>query len=104
MIWAGESLFQPLDSKDFQGLHKSIIESVFKCEPDIRLQLFKNILLSGAGSMLEGLKDRTKRDLNAITSAQISPEVFAPADRRLSAWLGGSILTDISTFEHLWVT
>lgn len=54
--------------------------------------------------MIEGLRDRTKRDLNAITSAQISPDVFAPADRRISAWLGGSILTDISTFEHLWVT
>lgn len=37
LIWPGESLFQPLDSADFHGLHKSIIEAVYKCDPDTRL-------------------------------------------------------------------
>jgi actin-related protein len=54
--------------------------------------------------MVDGLRERTKKELNAMCSSLVGPEVFAPADRKYSAWLGGSILSDISSFEHLWVT
>ena len=75
-----------------------------KCDPDIRLQLFRNVVLSGGTTMLEGMKERARKEIQALCSALISPEVFAPADRKHSAWLGGSIISNISSFNHLWVT
>eukprot|EP01083_Nonionella_stella_P314194 1130931_1 len=32
------------------------------------------------------------------------PSVIAPPERKYSSWIGGSILTSLSTFEEMWIT
>jgi actin-related protein len=34
----------------------------------------------------------------------MGPEVEAPADRKFSQWLGGSILSNLDSFNHMWIT
>ena len=73
-MWGPESLFQPITSHmidaftEFEGLHRSISDSALKCDPDIRLQLFKNVILSGGTTMLDGIRERTKRELSILCS------------------------------------
>lgn len=69
-------LFQEMTvglTKISDGLQKSLFESVMKCDPDIRLSLFRNIVLSGGTSMIDGMKDRFQKEMNAVCSALIAP-------------------------------
>ena len=34
----------------------------------------------------------------------MGPEVDAPADRKNLCWLGGAILSQISRFDHMYIT
>jgi actin-related protein len=106
LVWPAERYFSPISyrGKEVDGLQRLLIESVMRCDPDIRLQLFRNIVLSGGTSMMAGLKDRTRKEIQSACSSIVAPEVYAPADRKHSSWLGGSILSNISSFKHLWVT
>jgi actin-related protein len=31
-------------------------------------------------------------------------KVIAPAERRFSVWIGGSILSGLSSFDSMWIT
>eukprot|EP01083_Nonionella_stella_P186069 680330_1 len=42
-------------------------------------------------------------DLMAKYAATI-PKVVSPPERKYSSWIGGSILTSLSTFEEMWIT
>jgi actin-related protein len=53
---------------------------------------------------MEGFKERVTKEINALCSSLLQPQVVAPADRKFSAWLGGSLISNLSSFESLWVT
>lgn len=56
--------------------------------------------------MFYGMKDRMKKEIQALAPSPMGPEVEAPADRKYSCWLGGAILSDIEKFEEkgMWIT
>ncbi len=103
LIGVPETLFQPQPNK-LDSLHKSLNESVLRCDPEIRSTLMSNIVLAGGSSMIEGFKERTKKEVGSISSTMVTPDVIGPADRKFSAWLGGSLIANISSFSPLWVT
>jgi len=50
------------------------------------------------------MKDRMKKEIQALAPSTMGPEVDAPADRKYSCWLGGAILSLIEKFENMWIT
>ena len=100
-----ELLFQPhFAGKDIDGIHKFTHDCIIKCDNDIRKDLFKNIVLAGGCTMFQGMKDRMKKEIQALAPSPMGPEVEAPADRKYSCWLGGAILSLIEKFENMWIT
>ena len=100
-----EYLFQPThNGQEFDGIHKFTFDSIMKCDNDIKKDLFKGIVLAGGTTMFEGMKDRMKKEIQALAPSPMGPEVEAPADRKFSCWLGGSILGKLSSFEKMWIT
>ena len=100
-----EMLFQPiLNGKTCDGIHKYTHDSIIKCDPDIRKDLFKNIILAGGSTMFKGMRDRMKKEIQALAPSPMGPEVEATADRKYSCWLGGAILSLIDKFEPMWIT
>ena len=99
-----EVLFNPvLANKDLDGIHKFTHDCIIKCDNDIKKDLFKNIILAGGCTMFEGMKDRMKKEIQALAPSPMGPEVEAPADRKYSCWLGGAILSQIDKFEPMWI-
>jgi len=89
-----EVLFNPmLAGKELDGIHKFTHDCIIKCDNDIKKDLFKNIVLAGGCTMFEGMKDRMKKEIQALAPSPMGPEVEAPADRKYSCWLGGAILS-----------
>lgn len=102
-----EIFFQP----DFLGMesggfHETIYSSIMKCDVEIRKELFRNILLSGGSTMFPGMAERIHRELIPLAPDSYASllHVIAPADRKLSAWIGGSKLASLSTFANMCVS
>ena len=49
------------------------------------------------------MKDRMKKEIQALAPSPMGPEVEAPAYRKYSCWLGGAILSLIEKFENMWI-
>eukprot|EP01083_Nonionella_stella_P300544 1026695_1 len=101
-----EFMFCPaLIDMEQKGIHHVIYESVMKCDPDIKLDLAKNILICGGNTLFPGIETRLKYELRQLWPAGWGPaiDIVAPPDRQYSAWIGGSILSSLSTFQEQWV-
>jgi len=100
-----EVLFKPnLIGRESEGIHKLTYESIMKCDVDIRRDLYGNTVLSGGSTMFPGLADRLNKEMTALAPASIKIKVVAPAERKYSVWIGGSILSSLNTFQEMWIT
>lgn len=88
------------------GLVQMFNESVGKCDPDLRRDLFSNIILTGGGSLFDGLEVRVHNELAETLPSQKIRIVASGVntERRFSAWIGGSILGSLGTFHQLWIS
>jgi len=78
--------------------------SIYKCDLDIRRDLYGNVVLSGGTTMFPGITDRLQKELGALSPSSVKVKIVAPAERKYSVWIGGSILASLSTFQNLWVS
>ena len=56
--------------------------------------------------MFNGLPERLRKEMKGIVPEFLKEEVkvIASPDRKFAVWIGGSILSSISTFESKWIT
>jgi len=102
---APEVLFQPgLIGLEQDGVHQLTYQSIMKCDVDIRKDLYGNIVLSGGTTMFDGVADRINKEVTALAPSSISVKVVAPPERKYSVWIGGSILSSLSTFQQMWIS
>ena len=102
---AAEVLFQPsFIGAEFCGIHELINRSINKCDIDIRKVLYANIVLSGGTTMYPGLNDRILKELKNIVPNSVPIKVLCPPERKYSVWIGGSILSSLSSFNSMWIT
>ncbi|CAK5264171.1 unnamed protein product [Mycena citricolor] len=100
---APEALFQPsLIGLEAAGIHETTFNSIFKCDLDIRRDLYGNVVLSGGTTMFPGIADRMQKELTSLSPASMKVKIVAPPERKYSVWIGGSILSSLSTFQNLW--
>ncbi|PPQ75634.1 hypothetical protein CVT26_001554 [Gymnopilus dilepis] len=100
---APEALFQPaFVGLESAGIHETVYNSIFKCDLDVRRELYGNIVLSGGTTMFPGIADRLQKELTALAPSSMKVKIVAPPERKYSVWIGGSILASLSTFQNLW--
>ncbi|KAG5645793.1 hypothetical protein DXG03_005330 [Asterophora parasitica] len=100
---APEALFQPAFlGLEAAGIHETTYNSIFKCDLDIRRDLYGNVVLSGGTTMFPGISDRMQKELTSLSPASMKVKIVAPPERKYSVWIGGSILASLSTFQNLW--
>jgi len=100
-----EVLFQPSHiGKENDGIHQLTYKSILKCDIDIRKDLYQNIVLSGGSTMFPGIDTRLKKEIQALAPAAVKVKIVAPPERKYSVWIGGSILSSLSTFQDMWIT
>jgi len=99
-----EALFKPnFIGLEAEGIHTTTYKSIMKCDIDVRKDLYQNIVLSGGTTMYEGLADRLSKEVTALAPPSMKIKVVAPPERKYSVWIGGSILSSLSTFASMWV-
>jgi actin-related protein len=100
-----EVLFKPnFIGLEQEGIHKLTFQSIMKCDVDIRKDLYNNIVMSGGTTMFNGVAERMQKEVKALAPDSMTIKIIAPPERKYSVWIGGSILSSLSTFEEMWIT
>merc|ERR1712146_239014 len=99
-----EALFKPVFvGLEATGIHETCYNSIMKCDIDVRKDLYANIVLSGGTTMFEGIAERLTKEMTNLAPNSMKIKVVAPPERKYSVWIGGSILSSLSTFQAMWV-
>ena len=100
-----EAFFQPsLVGQMYGGLPETISNSIQKCDMVIRRELYNNVVVSGGSSLFNGFVERLEKELLTISPPNVELDVVAPPERKYSVWVGGSILSSLSSFDNMWIT
>ena len=75
-----------------------------KCDLDVRKDLYTNIVLSGGTTMFPGTPERLAKELNCLVPAGTKLNVIGSVERQFLTWIGGSILSSVSTFTAMWIS
>jgi len=101
---APEALFQPqFLGLEQEGIHKLTFSSIMKCDVDIRKDLYGNVVMSGGTTMYQGIPERVQKEVKSLAPDSMTIKIIAPPERKYSVWIGGSILSSLSTFEEMWI-
>lgn len=99
-----EILFKPsIIGLDTGGIHECVHRTITKCDIDIRKDLYANVVLSGGSTMFEGIGQRMTKELTALAAPTIKIKVVALPERKYSVWIGGSILSSLTSFNSMWI-
>lgn len=103
-----ELLFQPnLMGHKCDGIDKMLYNSIMKCEIEVRKDLYNNVVCAGGTSMIAGLRERLSKELRQLMPTQVSSSIKVIPQSEITkynVWIGGSILSSLSTFEEMWIT
>nr|XP_006637939.1 PREDICTED: actin-like [Lepisosteus oculatus] len=102
---APEILFRPEDvGMEAPGVDRLLFKTVMKSDVDLRSTLLENIVLSGGSSLFPGMERRIKKEISTLAQPGMAVKVFAPPERKISTWLGGSVLSSLSAFREMCIT
>ena len=98
-----EALFKPsLLGLATPGVHQMLFNSITKCETDLRLHYFCNVMLSGGTSQLPGFRQRVENEIQAMAPSNVRVRTYQlGAD---SAWIGGPMAASLSTFQQTCIS
>ncbi|KAL4481485.1 hypothetical protein ABPG74_007574 [Tetrahymena malaccensis] len=100
-----ELLFKPhFIGKEYRGLSELAFDSIMSCDVDVRRDLYQNIVLSGGTTLFDGIAQRVSKDISSLAPPGIKVGVIAPPERKYSVFIGGSILSSLSSFQSNWIT
>ena len=100
-----EVLFQPsFIGLEASGIHDTLFQTIMKCDCDVQMDLYANIVLSGGTTMFSNIAERLTKEIVALAPSTCKIKVVAPPERKYSVWVGGSILASLSTFQQMWIS
>lgn len=102
---APECLFNPARvGLEDPGVGAAVVGAVAKCDMDVRRAMLGGIVCAGGSTAMRGFPQRLLREVRAAAPPGAKVAVWAPSERKVLTWVGGSILASLSTFKDLAVT
>jgi len=101
-----EILFNPkLIHVDFMSLDEIIAKVVKTWEMENWGELLSNIILSGGGSLIPGLNERLRLEVQKHFSEKLKPliKVISVSGRENMSWIGASILSSKGELKKGWI-
>lgn len=100
-----EAYFKPnLLGRDQEGIHRHVYETIRAAAASLRPELSGAVVLAGSAAAFPGIDVRLAREVKALAPDSMTIHVIAPPDPEHAVFIGGSILSSLSTFEEMWVT
>ena len=81
-------------------VHGAIVNTA--CSTDNNSKHPTVIMLSGGNTLIDGFKERLHFELKSKTCKNI--EIYSEKTRKYNTWIGGSIISSLSSFKTEWIT
>lgn len=89
------------------GLKDLVKTCIAKCDLDIQPALYGSCILTGGNTSLKGFGDRLTYDVIKHIPSMMRFKLISSnsmPERRFSAWIGGSILASLRSFQQMWIS
>ena len=101
---APEVLFQPrLLGLEADGVGEAVAAALLRSDLEMRAPLAANVQLAGGCTAVTGFGSRLLTEMRKSVPPDTPIKIWAPANRKMLAWVGGSILASLSTFSGLCI-
>jgi len=87
-----------------KSLPESAWGAIQAVEVDTRVDLGKNILVSGGNTMFKGFAERLKSEIVKVSPEGYEIGVVASKDRKNAVWRGASMMASLNTFAGSMIT
>lgn len=105
LVVCAEAMFQPhLLGVESDGIHTATCNSILKCDVDLQKDLYQCTVLSGGNTMLPGIRDRMQMEMSKIAPGGTEIKIDELPERAYSAWIGGSIVASLPSFQCMCVS
>ena len=102
---APEILFSPDKiGLEWPGVHEMVINTIKKCDIDVRKTLYNSIIVAGGTSLLTGFNERLHKGIQKLASRDVTVTLMAPRNRKESCWVGGATVSSLKAFNRMWIT
>lgn len=96
-----ELLFKPeLFGFEDLNIQESLYNCIMKTDMDLRKKMFETIVLSGGATLMKNFGARLISELAKIDD-EVKFKMFASPERRNNCFVGGSVLSSLSTFNNV---
>jgi len=86
------------------GIHQLLYKSIMDSSIDLRKDYFSSILLSGGTTIIPGFPERLKLEFSKLVNSSMEIKILVHPQREILAWIGGSSLASLYTFQQKWFT
>lgn len=101
---APEVLFNPaLIGLEYRGVQYCVLDSIAKADLDLRKDLYHHILLSGGTTQIHNFGKRLLKEIQANLPEKTKIKIWAPQERTITTWIGGSLLSGLGGFRPMWI-
>jgi len=105
VIKCAEACFNPgMIGRHIPGVHELVFESIRKCENEIRRELFSNIIIAGGNTCINNFCNRMNKEMLILTPNSIKTKMTCTGDRNYLSWMGGAVVSSLTTFQSMWIT
>ncbi|KAG0679854.1 hypothetical protein C6P40_002970 [Pichia californica] len=99
-----EILFKPeIYGFEYDKFPNIISDSINSTDMELRGKFFENIILSGGCTMIKNFGSRILNDLRNIDQ-EIKLKIYSSPERKNNTFMGGSILSSLSTFNNIVIS
>jgi actin-related protein len=100
-----EMLFKPnMWRMKYNGVHKALVDSISRCNPETQYSLLRRIVISGGNTMFRGFVERFKNEVKSLVPPGAIVNVIANDNRQYSTWQGGRVLASQPWFPSTLIT
>ncbi|KAE8347452.1 hypothetical protein BDV24DRAFT_146944 [Aspergillus arachidicola] len=86
-----------------RGIHEVVNDAIQQYDFHLQEQLYGNIVPAGGSTLFPGFIDHLELEISGLAPSA-KTNVIVPKDQQYSAWVGGSVLASLSTFQNLWIS
>jgi len=103
-ILAPEILFNnKLIFQEYFPFHEMVINSIDKCDVNIKGKLYKTIVMSGGNTKFKGIEEKMKTNLSYLIPRGVDIKLRMQENPELNCWNGGNIIASLNTFNKMLV-
>lgn len=105
IIKMSELMFKPnLVGKYVPGVQELVVESLQRLELESKKELVSNVIVSGGNSLVDNFQRRLNNELLVMLPTSYKIKMPTTNDRQYLSWIGGAVVSALSTFQSMWIT